>query len=228
MRGLFFFAAALGGAQDACAGPWTQEPRAFFGHLSVTAQEVEQLDGVRTDLYAEYGLARGWTLVAKAEAAVFDGVPELNQQGGRFGVRRSIWSGGPLLVAAEAGLVGGEAVSNGNGCEELGGELRITTGASGAFRGRNWFTFVDVLTRHHVSGCARQRLEMGFGQEVARNWFTISQLYLERGTEASRSDKWEVAVMRRFDSFDVSLGYREEFGGVFQERGVVFAVGKRF
>ncbi len=229
MRGLFCICIGASVADTASAGPWPQERGRAFARLGLLAQQLEGLEAGRAEAYAEYGLTDAWTVTVKAEGVAFANNSDFNQFGYRATVRRPIWRRKTALVALEGGVVGGEAIGGLNtGCETIGAEARLTTGASGVNRGRRWFAFADVAARFHTAGCSRRRLEFGAGREFARDWYLLSQFFLERGTDDARSDKWEGGVLRRFGAVDVSLTWRQELSDRFDERGVVVALSRRF
>ena len=124
---------------------------------------------------------------------------------------------------------GGEAIGGTIwGCDTVGGEARLSFGGGGRTeRGRDWFTFVDGAIREHGT-CRRQRIEAGYGREIARNWFTVNKVFLEIGTNDARSAKFETVVSRRFGKLELGLGYRQEFGGRFRENGLIVSLERRF
>ena len=132
-------------------------------------------------------------------------------------------------AALEGGVVGGEAIGGTiGGCDTVGGEARLSIGGGGRTkRQRDWFTFFDVAIREH-GNCRRQRIEAGYGREVAKNWFTVNKVFLEVGTDDARSAKFETLVSRRVGRTDFSVGFRQEFGGRFQESGVLLSIQRRF
>ena len=210
------------------AGPWVQPDGEGYGRFALSAERVEGLDAYRYDGYAEYGLTSKWTLTAKAEAIEFADASDFNAEGARLSLRRSLWQNDTLRVAAEVGAVHGAAIGGVRGCNRLGGEARISAGASGRWDGKDWFMFADVATRLHGEGCWRDRIEIGAGREISHNLFFTNQIWLERGSESSRSDKIETGFLYRMDQLDLSVAYRQEISGRFEEDGIVLAIARRF
>ena len=143
--------------------------------------------------------------------------------------RRELWRKGKWRAAFEGGIVGGEAIGGTiGGCDTLGGEARLSIGGGGrSEKGRNWFIFFDGAVREH-GNCRRQRIEAGFGQEVAKNWFATTKVFLDQGSGNARSAKFESVISRRFGQFDLGLGYRQEFGGRFSEDSLIISLERRF
>lgn len=90
------------------------------------------------------------------------------------------------------------------------------------------FAFVDVVRREHEDSCFRNRLELGIGQNFQQKWQLITQFWLERGAGDARSDKSEVSLVRKMDWADLTLAYRYEFSGRFDEKAFVIALSKEF
>lgn len=219
-------AVAAGSAE---AGPWTRDQGDGYASLALLGQRIDGQDAVRIEAYGEYGVTSKWLVTGQVDGLVFTGLDGFNQTAWRATARRGIWKSGRFLAAVEAGVVGGEAIGGTlSGCETVGAEARLSFGGGGRTRaGRDWFFFSDAIIREH-GNCRRQRAELGFGQEIARNWFTTNKLYLETGTDDARSAKVETIISRRFGSTDIGLGYRQEFGGNFREAGVILSLEYRF
>ncbi|MEM0987177.1 MAG: hypothetical protein AAGJ32_13100 [Pseudomonadota bacterium] len=211
------------------AAPWVRASGEGYGRLAAADERVEGIDAQRYDAYGEYGLSENWTLTGKAEIVTFPDNTDFNAEGYRATIRRSLIKRGALVVSAEAGAVYGEAIGGANtGCEDLGGEARLGAGVSGTRRGSDWFGHVDVAVRQHGGACQRERVELGFGQEVVKNVFVVSQYFAERGSDDARSDKIETGILYRRGRLDWSLSYREERSGRFSESGVVASLAVRF
>lgn len=211
------------------AGPWTREKGEAYIQTAVLAQRLNGQTGVRGELYGEYGLTPKWTLSLNLEGVTF---PELNcfDQGAyRAPLRRQFWKRGAWRAAFEGGVVGGAAIGGTfGGCDSVGGEARVNFGGSGQrSNGREWYVFLDGVIREH-GDCRRQRVEVGLGQEIIPNWFTVNKVFFEEGSGPARSVKVESVITRRFGRTDLSLGYRQEVGGLFQEAGVLFSIERRF
>lgn len=202
--------------------------RPTFGLL--VPETVEGLDAYRLDAYGEYGFGDGWTATAKAESIIFDGNEDFNAEGVRATLRKELHRGKRFVLSVEGGVLNGAAFGGApEGCDTTGLEARIGAGWSGGFDlGREWFTFAELARRAHEGGCERDRLELGYGARAFGDVYIVNQLWLERGSDDVRSDKLETAIVWRADFAEVSLGYREEFSGRFEETGVVLALSKRF
>jgi len=229
MRGLWLGGlAAWTGAGAAEAGPWLREPGEFYTRVSVAAEEVDGLEARRYDFYGEFGLNERWTVTAKAEHVDFVDARDFNRDGFRATVRRDLWRRDTALVSVEVGAVYGAAIGGVRGCDRVGGEARLTGGASGRWDGALWFGFADLATRIHAEGCWRDRLEIGAGREITRDLYITNQIWIERGNEESRSDKFEAGLLYRHALADFGLAYREEFSGRFDESSVVVSLARRF
>lgn len=229
MRGIWFgWAVVAAGHGTAQAGPWGLEPGDGYGRFAISAEEVNGLSAQRYDLYSEVGLPLSLTLTAKAERVEFPNAKDFSAEGYRATLRHGLWSRETVKVAVEVGAVYGAAIGGVRGCNELGAELRVTSGASGRWDGAHWYVFGDVATRIHAQDCWRDRLEFGAGQEIYRNLYITNQVWLERGSERARSAKIETGLMYRFERVDVSLAVREELSGRFDETGVVVSLARRF
>lgn len=230
MRGaliLLLFACSC--ALPASAGPWTRDKGAGYASVTVLGQSIDGEEAVRGELYGEYGLTTKWTLSAQLEGLTFPDLAGFDQYAYRATLRRQVWSGGVWRAAIEGGVVGGEAIGGTiGGCDTAGGEARVSFGGGGRNKkGRDWFTFIDGVVREH-GNCRRGRIEAGYGMEVLPNWFTVNKVFLEDGTDNARSAKAETTIFRRFGRTDIGIGLRQEFGGSFQETGVLFSVERRF
>lgn len=230
MRGAVFTFWAAMFAAKALAAPWGQADGETYARVSFAAEEVEGLTARRFDAYAEYGLADSWTVTAKAETVLFDNNEDFNAEGFRATVRKELYRGNRFVVAVEGGVLNGAAFGGApDGCDTTGAEARVGAGWSGGFEEeREWFAFADLARRAHEGGCERDRLELGYGSRVVGEVYLVNQLWLERGSGDARSDKLETALVWRAGFADVSVAYREELSGRFDETGIVFAVAKRF
>ena len=230
MRGALTLLGLACSAGSAVAAPWGQTPGEAYARLAVSAETVEGLDATRVDFYGKYGIAPKWTATAKAERIQFNGNSDFNAEGYRATIRRELLKTDHLVIAIEGGaLYGGAFGGAPDGCDELGGEARIGAGVSGGWKtGRNWFAFADVAAREYESGCARQRVELGYGSKVAGRLHVVTQVWLERGSDDARSDKIENALVWKADIAEFSLAWREEISGRFDETGIVVAVSRHF
>ncbi|MEM9739888.1 MAG: hypothetical protein AAF829_08460 [Pseudomonadota bacterium] len=229
MRGIWLGGLAVSlGAESAHAGPWLREPGEFYTRAAVAFEEVEGLQAQRYDVYGEYGLTDNWTLTAKAERVDFVDAQDFSREGYRATVRRDLWGRETALVSVEVGAVYGAAIGGVRGCDQVGAEARLTAGASGRWDGARWFGFTDIATRIHGEGCWRDRLEVGAGREITRDLYITNQIWLERGSESSRSNKFETGLLYRHAVADFGVAYREEFSGRFEESSIVISLAKRF
>lgn len=228
-KALFAIAVAFALSIPAEAGPWTREKGGGYAQIGIVGQRLDGEDAVRAELYGEYGISSKWTLNTQLEALTFPGLSDLNQYAYRVTGRRQIWQKGIWRAAFEGGVVGGEAIGGTlGGCDTVGGEARLSFGGGGrTAKNHDWFAFIDGAVREH-GNCRRQRIEAGYGREIAPDWLTVSKIYLEEGSGDARSAKFETAISRRFGKMEVSLGYRQEFGGRFRENGLIISINQRF
>ena len=228
MRGSVAALLGIALCEPALAGPWVRAGGQGYGRAAVAAENVSGLDAVRYDGYGEYGLNDSWTLTVKAEQVRFSGNRDFNAEGFRATLRRNLFRRDALIVSAEIGAVHGAAIGGVKGCDQLGGEARLSSGMSGSWSGTDWYVFADAATRLHAEGCWRDRLEIGGAQEIAPNLFLTNQFWFERGSESARSDKIETGLLWRIDALDLSVAWREELSGRFDESGLVIAIARRF
>ncbi|MEM6410584.1 MAG: hypothetical protein AAF683_03510 [Pseudomonadota bacterium] len=216
--------------QTAHSAPWTQDAGDWYVQAAILGQNIDSEQAVRVETYAEYGLTKAWTLTGQVEGVVFPDIAGFDQYAYRLTGRRQFWRRGSLMLAAEGGLVGGEAIGGLiGGCDTPGGEARLSFGGAGT-RGeddRSWFFFTDAAIREH-GNCRRQRFEAGYGQEIFPNWIAVNKVFYDRGGGLAQSAKVEATVLRRFKSTDLGIGIRQEFGGEFAEFGVLLSVETRF
>ncbi|MEO0883576.1 MAG: hypothetical protein AAFY34_12740 [Pseudomonadota bacterium] len=215
------------GAAD--AAPWTQEAGNWYVQAGLLGQTIDSEQAVRLETYAEYGLTSRWTVTGQVEGVTFPDLAGFNQYAYRLTGRRRFWQQGSLMLAVEGGLVGGEAIGGlFGGCETIGGEARLSFGGAGTRKnGRGWFFFTDAAIREH-GNCRRQRLEAGYGAELAPNWFAVNKVFYDRGGGLAQSAKFESTLVRRFEATDLGFGVRQEFGGDFQEFGLLISLERRF
>lgn len=216
-------------ADTAEAGPWTRDRGAGYWQAAVLGQSIDGEPAIRGELYGEYGVTQKWTVNAQLEGVRFTEIDGFDQFAYRLTGRRQLWQRGIWRIGFEGGLVGGEAIGGTlGGCDTIGGEARLSFGGGTiSERNREWFAFVDAIVREH-GNCRRQRVEAGYGQEIFKNWFSVNKVFLETGTDDARSAKLESVLSRRFGRTDFSIGYRQEFGGRFEERGLILSVERRF
>lgn len=227
MRIGVLLASALVVSASAAAGPWAQPDGGWYGRGVLAVEDLDDEQGFRADLYGEYGLTDRLTLTAKSEAVVYPDFSELNRETWRLTLRREVWRRNGWSIGVEAGPVYGSAVTGVFGCQDFGGEARISGGLSGVRANREFYVFSDLAYIAHDDGCQRQRAEFGYGADIWGNVFLSQQVWIERGNETADSNKFETQLGYHFSRFDVSIGYREELGDAFDERAALIAVTAR-
>jgi len=222
LGGILFGALIASGTAE--AGPWAQAPGGTYARAMVSAERLDGEDGWRGDVYGEYGLIRNWTLTGKMESVRYDG-GTADTDAYRVSARRQLWSSGNgWAVGAEAAVIHGSTLAGIYGCQGWGGEARASLGRSGVRKGRDYYFFADAAWVNQEGGCNRQRLELGYGSDLGGKFFMTEQVWLENGQQSADSLKTESQIGYHFPLADVSLGYREEFGGAFDEQAVLLAV----
>jgi len=211
----------------AAAAPWVQEEGALYTRVSVARENVEGLQGWRSDAYAEYGLLDRLTLTGKVERIDYEEASDFNTSGWRSTFRYQVYKAGSVSVTAEAGLLQGAAIGGRNGCDALGGEVRGGVAWSGQWRKRAAFLFGELASRIHED-CERSRAEFGFAQQTSKSIWSITQVWLERGDTNAPSEKYQTELLWRTDAADFSFGYRREDGGAFEEDSVFLALARQF
>lgn len=194
----------------------------------VSAETLDGLDGLRADTYGEYGLTDRLTLTGKTEAVFYeDSIGEIDRQSYRVSLRRQLCFRKGFTLGAEAAAVYGNAIVGTFGCDEWGGEARVSGGYSGVRRSLGYFLFTDIAMISHQDGCLRQRAEFGYGADISDRIFVTQQVWLERSNDSADSNRFESQVGYHFGQFDVSVGYREEFGGACEENAYLIALTTR-
>ena len=222
LGGLLFGMLAVSGTAE--AGPWTQAPGGIYARGIISSERLDGEDGWRGDLYGEYGLTSHWTVTGKVESVRYEYGGVSDRDAYRLSVRRQLWSNEAGWVAgAEAGLIHGSAVAGVYGCEGWGSELRASVGRSGTYRERDYYLFGGFAQINQENGCSRQRLEFGYGADIGGHFFTSQQLWLEQGNQSARSIKSDTQLGYHFPLVDVALGFREEYGGEFDEQAWLLA-----
>ncbi len=209
----------------AYAGPWAQEPGGYYGRTLVAREVLDGGDAWRGDVYAERGLTETLTLMAKAEVVRFDQAGAQDQDAFRIAVRKQVFKKKGFAGAVEFGAVHGAVGTGARICESLGAEARASLGFSGTTtKGRQWYAFSDVAAIEHEGGCQRQRVELGYGADISAKLFIGQQVWLERGNFSADSIKTESSFGYHADWGDVSVGYRAEHGGQFEEQSYLIAI----
>lgn len=233
IKGPFAFCGLLihcGMAFPAAAGPWGQGDGNVYAEIAVLGQRIDGVGAARVELYGEYGVSDKWTAIGQLEGVTFPALSGQDQFAYRATFRRQIWQKGRFIAAFEGGVVGGEAIGGTiGGCDSVGGEARLSIGASGKTKRneRSWFGFADAVIREH-GNCRRQRIEAGYGQEIFPKWWSVNKVYLETGTGDAQSIKLDSKISRQFGANELGLGYRQEVSGRFREIGIVVSLVRRF
>lgn len=211
----------------AAAAPWTLDRDAIYARTSIASERVEGLEAWRADAYAEYGVRDRLTASLKYETVRHSGASDFDVEGWRATTRYRILQSGTINWTVESGLLRGAAIGGRNGCETLGLEVRTGLSWSGKQRERERFVFAETVLREH-EGCRRYRQEVGLGQQISKNVWSISQVWLERGSPNATSHKAQTELLWRQGEMDYSVGYRNENGGAFIEESIFLAIAKRF
>jgi len=209
------------------AAPWTQEDGGLYSRIAIAHENVEGLQGWRTDAYAEYGLSPVWTFTGKLDRIAYPDASDFDASGWRATLRRSLSKSGPWVSSLELGAVWGEALIGRTGCSDLGGEMRLGFGWSGDFQSRQTFAFAEVAGRLHQD-CTHERYALGIGQKIDDHLWSITQVWIDRNNRGTASDKLQSELMWRGTHFDYAIGYRNENGGDFVEAGVFLALARQF
>ena len=214
---------------QAGAAPWTQEPGGWYARALVANEKLDDADGFRTDLYGEVGLPGRFSLTAKHEAVTYEGLgTAFDRESYRFSVRREfVKTKTGWALGAETGAIHGNVVAGIFDCRGWGGEGRLSLGKTGERKGRPFYLFSDLVYIQHEDGCIRQRAEFGYGADLGQRVFTVQQAWVEQGNRTADSIKLESRIGYHFPVADLSVGYREEIKGAFQESALLFAVTAR-
>ncbi len=211
----------------AWAAPWVQDDGGLYTRIAVASEEIEGLQAYRGDIYAEYGWTKNWTLTSKLEAVAFEEAQDFNAQGWRVSARRKVLKRGNLVGSIEFGALQGAAISGLNGCETIGVEMRAGAAWSGKLRKIDTFAFAEAAGRIHT-GCQRHRYALGIGQRATKNIWVVTQVWIDRGSQNTKSDKVQTELLWKGKVIEASIGYRQELGGQFEEQGIFIALAKRY
>ena len=225
MRGilsLLLAGASLSGVAE--AAPWVREDGGWYARLLAAHDSLNGADGWRADLYGEYGLTPKLTVTVKSEAVTYPDFEAFDRSSARLTVRRTLASHKGWVVGAEAGPFFGSTTTGINTCDGGGFETRLGGGWSGVYRAHELYGFLDVVHLAQNDDCSRFRVETGYGQDITRHLFIGQQLWFEEGDVTGRSVKTETQLGVHLGRVDVSLGYREEIGGAFNENAVLIAL----
>lgn len=211
----------------AAAAPWVQEDGRIYARLSLAEEDVESLSGQRSEAYVEYGVTPRITATAKIDRVDYQNGADFNTTGWRSTLRYRLWQTESSIVSIEAGFLQGAAIGGRNGCDELGAELRTGVGWSGDWRNRSTYLFGELAGRFH-EGCQRERYAFGLGQQTSENFWSVTQVWIERGERNAPSDKFQTELLWRTAPADFSFGYRTENGGRFEEESIFVALARQF
>ena len=226
MRGGYLLCCAVfAGNGAAWAAPWTQSDGGYYARGAYVSETLDGVGANRFDGYGEYGVTRNWTVTGKAEAVAYGGEDAvLDSESYRLTVRRALWRHNGWVAGAELGAIYGATAAGVFGCQAAGGEARLSGGYSGARKGRSFYAFADVAVLAYDDGCQRERVELGYGSQLYGRVHISQQVWLEQGNQSATSYKYETMLSYHFDKFQLSGGYREEFGPAFDENAWVIAV----
>lgn len=225
MRGLIsqiIIAASLAGT--ASAAPWVRDDDGWYARALVAQDTLGDAVGWRADVYGEYGLTEDWTLTAKSESVTYPDYEIFDRDAYRLTLRRKLLEVGHWTLGAEAGPVYGSTSTGFTDCGGFGFETRAGLGYSSAYKGRPYYLFADAAYLHQDGGCERTRVEIGYGSDISPRVFVTQQVWLEDGRATADSVKLENQIGVHLGALDVSLGYREEIGGQFDEHAVLVAL----
>jgi hypothetical protein len=211
-------------AGTAGAAPWVRDDGGWYARVLAAHDTLGDAEGWRADLYGEYGLTDTWTVTAKSESVTYPDYEAFDRDAYRLTLRRKLLERGHWTLGAEAGPVFGSTSTGFTVCDGFGFETRAGLGYSGLQKGRPFYVFADAAYIHQDDGCARTRLEIGYGSDLTRRIFLTQQVWIEDGEASADSVKLENQIGIHFDKVDVSLGYREELGGQFDEHAVLVAL----
>lgn len=217
--------AAFAGNGAAWAAPWTQSDGGIYLRGAYASETLNGVEADRADAYGEYGVGQDWTVTGKVEAVAYEGPDSiLDSESYRLTARRALWRHEGWVAGAEVGALYGATAAGVFGCNAAGGEARLSGGYSGQRKGRSFYAFADVAVLAYEDGCRRDRVELGYGSQLSGRVHLSQQLWLEQGNESATSYKYETMISYHFDKFQLSGGYREEFGSAFDESAWVIAV----
>jgi hypothetical protein len=211
----------------ASAAPWVRESGDLYARASVSNGTVEGLQGWRGDAFLEYGVTDTWTATFKAEHVQYPDAGDFDSDAWRATLRGKLIQVGSFTSSVELGALQGAAIGGRNGCDTLGFEARVGGAWAGQWSDRQTFAFVEAAGRYYES-CERQRLDLGLGQNVSKDIWSITQFWRERGGPNARSDKIQSELLWRRPSADLSIGYSYETGGAFTEQNLFLAIARAF
>jgi hypothetical protein len=230
MRGLITLCLAGASASGVAeAAPWVREDGGWYARMLGAHDTLNGADGWRLDLYGEYGVTDKITVTLKNEAVTYPDFRAFDRESWRLTARRTLGSYKGWTAGAELGAFHGDTLNTSSAsglffCNGTGFEARAGGGWSGVYRERALYAFADVAHLAQGDDCDRTRIEMGYGQDMTRHLFIGQQLWYEEGDRTGRSVKTETQLGVHFGPVDVSLGYRDEIGGAFEENAILIAV----
>ena len=99
--------------------------------------------------------------------------------------------------------------------------------ARAAIRGRSLFVYAEAALLYQTA-CQRHKVELGLNYPLSAKLSLLTQIWSERGAPYSLSDKIQTELIWHRPLLDLSLGYRAEHSGAFDEQALVFAMASRF
>lgn len=226
MRGLIaqiMTAASLAGVAE--AAPWVRGDGGWYARALIAQDTLDGAAGKRGDLYGEFGLSETWTVTGKIESVTYPDFEAFDRDAYRLTLRRKLLDHGKWTLGGEAGPVYGTTSTGFAGCRGFGFEARGGLGYSSQNEeGRSFYAFADAAQIWQEDGCQRTRAEFGYGSDLTKRIFLTQQLWVEKGNQSADSIKLENQIGVHFEKADVSLGYREELGGQFEETALLIAI----
>ncbi|MEL7545643.1 MAG: hypothetical protein AAGJ84_03260 [Pseudomonadota bacterium] len=214
-------------AMSAHASPWAQEEGGLYARVAWADETIDSIAADRTDIYAELGLGDGYTVTGKIERVDYAEADRFDTTAWRTTLRRQVFRRSGFVGSVEFGALQGAAIGGRMGCDRLGMEGRVSVGWSGELRNTQSFSFVEVATRQHEA-CYRNRIEFGLGRKAMDELWLVTQVWLERGDKDALSNKTQTDLVWTGGQVDLTLSYREEFSGAFEERGVVISLSRQY
>ena len=209
------------------AGPWSQPPGTLYTRSSVSWGEVNKDVVTRVDLHSEYGLRQGWTLTFKGEAEYRAQSDHVSGYNARLTSRHTLYQSEHIVVSLEAGLQTRTKHLWDGFCDRAEYEIRGGGAWQRSGRGRSLFVYAEAALLYQTA-CQRHKVELGLNYPLSAKLSLLTQIWSERGAPYSLSDKIQTELIWHRPLLDLSLGYRAEHSGAFDEQALVFAMASRF
>lgn len=208
----------------ASAGAWTPEKGRINAILSTTVSETPADDhAVTTDLYYEYGMGGGWTLVVAPSVSDQANVYARNEV--QASIRRAFYQKNGWAISGQAGVYAWK-----EGATQVaanGTELRLALGKS--FGDGGWINAETALRR--CGGVDSMRWEGTVGHKVRSNDRAILKVFGDgEGCAASITRVQASYVYSITPRFGLELGWRQTLPNVgnWNERGAVIGLWTTF